>query len=544
MSESNGKDPLGEEDGSGFDIREVVVYGLGRSRYTVGFLAVLGLTVGLVVAASIPNSYSATASLRYTPGLRERQFAPEASMGVDVQGVAPSIMAELMLIDDPSVFRAAAEELGASDVLIPADPTQYDDESTGVVTRSLHGLQKKMLELRGVPESIVDSPVAMEAAARALQDRTTFSPVRQSSVIRVTHSSSTKDRAVRSLELILDACVERHREQYRTHERLESSRAREADLYSSLQTARMEFREYRGECGVENIDRELDQVLSRIDSLETRISDTDTEISSNEAELEFLRERIAGVERVTQVAVPAVRAENPEYNGHMADRRQASLALAMLDRNASLSFAEKERQRSELEARLQYFDGKLQEVPRFIVQKPEGTESVENEAYVELDREVRRIEATQRSARTRLEKLNADLGEARQGLEHVRNCEEVYSQMQEVVEDFDRQFESVSTQNEQLESLLRLDEAGAANLSIYTSPRSPNGKDGPQRGKLALLGLLGGLAVGGAIAVARQLMEARVRYPRTVEREFGFPVLATVPELRNLRRLRGEIKAS
>ena len=43
--------------------------------------------------------------------------------------------------------------------------------------------------------------------------------------------------------------------------------------------------------------------------------------------------------------------------------------------------------------------------------------------------------------------------------------------------------------------------------------------------------------LGLAIAVARQLLETKIRYARTIERGHGIPVLSTVPELRRLRRL-------
>ena len=95
-----------EDGGASLDIKELVLYGVGRSRYILVILALVGLAGGLVAAASIPNNYTAIASLRYTPGLRELRSTPEVSLGLDIaEGVAPSVIAEVMLLSDMEVFR-------------------------------------------------------------------------------------------------------------------------------------------------------------------------------------------------------------------------------------------------------------------------------------------------------------------------------------------------------------------------------------------------------------------------------------------------------
>lgn len=79
---------------------------------------------------------------------------------------------------------------------------------------------------------------------------------------------------------------------------------------------------------------------------------------------------------------------------------------------------------------------------------------------------------------------------------------------------------------------------GESNLRRYTAPDLQPDKTGPERTKLLLAGLLGGAALGGGIALLRQLLERRVRYRETLEGALGIPVLAVVDESRALRKLR------
>jgi capsular polysaccharide biosynthesis protein len=63
-------------------------------------------------------------------------------------------------------------------------------------------------------------------------------------------------------------------------------------------------------------------------------------------------------------------------------------------------------------------------------------------------------------------------------------------------------------------------------------------KVGPKRAKLLFGGLFGGVAVGMAIAVLRQLRDQRLRYRETLEKALKVPVLAVIGEHKPLRKLR------
>lgn len=536
--------PADEPAANQLDLKTLVVYGIGRSRFLVALVVLVVAGLALVAAVAMPNNYSSTASLRFTPGLREQRMAPEVSLGMDVRAVAPSIVEEILLLDDPVVFRRVAERYGAERILIPADPGQYDTPSTGSVVRGLHGFQRWLLELRGPAEFEGNTELALDAAAKLLRARTAFTPMPRSTVIQVTHTSSSKERSVEILDFILEACVERHRERYGIEEEFARSQAREADLFSQLQAAKQRFREYRTECGVDDVDKARDRVNERISEIESQIAELEAAIGAGDAELEFLRTLADSLEPEIEEIVPAVRAPNPRYQSLVEDRERAAIDLEVLNSDESMTFDEKARQKRTLEARIAKYDQRLEEVEPFVDQRPEARTVRANPDWVETQRQIQQLEGMQQARSRRLVTLGVDRDEQLSELEHVRGCEETHTLLSESIDEFREDYDAITARNEQLADLSRLDESGAANLSRYIEPRTPDSKDGPPRGKIVLGGLAGGIFLGIALAILRQLLDPRVRYPRTVERQLGLRVLCTVPEERAWKRLRNLEPAS
>ena len=526
-----------EESPRSHDLKELVLYGLGRSRWIVAGTSFIGFALAFLLAASIPNNYTASGNLRYTPGLREQQMSPELSAGMDVALVAPSVVAELFLLNDPAVFRSVAAEYGPYKILDPEDPAKYDDESTNPALRGLHELQRKLLLAnRTVPEGI-DLEGAIELAAKQLRANTVFTPVARSSIIDVTHTSSSKERAVDILNLILDACVARHREQYHTKERLDDIRAREAELLGQLEERRTSFRAYREESGIDDIEKARGRIRVQIDSLDRQIVGLESTIASTSSKLEFLQELLDSIEPEEEVVEPEVRSVNPRYQALVAEKERAMIDLMLVKKDAVLSFEEKKRQEAALEGTIAAYEESIEKTEPFVVERLEMRKMQPNARWVELAREVRVLQGRRRASASHLEGLEGELEEENERMEYLRSIEATHAAKREDVEATQEEYERVAARADELEDLMRLDEAGAANLSRYLDPRRPEGKDGPPRGKIAAAGLILGLLFGVGLGVLRQLLDPRVRYPGTIEREFGIRVLSTVPELRALRRL-------
>lgn len=90
-----------------------------------------------------------------------------------------------------------------------------------------------------------------------------------------------------------------------------------------------------------------------------------------------------------------------------------------------------------------------------------------------------------------------------------------------------------------IRDLAQIDEEGESNLSVLQEASLPLEKTGPKRLKLLVLGLAAGLFLGSALALLRQTLDPRLRYPATVEGAMGLKILTTVPDSSELRSLDG-----
>jgi receptor protein-tyrosine kinase len=91
---------------------------------------------------------------------------------------------------------------------------------------------------------------------------------------------------------------------------------------------------------------------------------------------------------------------------------------------------------------------------------------------------------------------------------------------------------------EKAENLRILKEMQTGGFEIAQTAETPNSPFSPQRNRTILLALLVGLGLGIGLAFLMDALDKRIKDEETMEREFGLPVLASVPDV-GRRRIRG-----
>jgi uncharacterized protein involved in exopolysaccharide biosynthesis len=89
----------------------------------------------------------------------------------------------------------------------------------------------------------------------------------------------------------------------------------------------------------------------------------------------------------------------------------------------------------------------------------------------------------------------------------------------------------------QLVALSEIDTNEGVNLSVLQAATLERDKVGPKRISALLKGLLAGLLAGSLLAIVRQRLDSKLRYPDLFESRYGLTVLGVVPQLPALRRL-------
>lgn len=484
-----------DDDSSSVNVKELLVFGLARSRYLVLFLVLLGAAGGVLVAAMEPNTYSSTAKLILRVGQREKMNAEVGTGLVDVQGGSSRstvhMSDEMHLLNDPAIYERVAREIGTEEVLDVADPRAADNEETALHTKLFHALQARFL---GLPEVLAkDEETSREEAGtkrvqlagRALYARTLVSTDRDSSVITVTHAANSPERARNVTQALAQAFVDRHKEQFSVQRHVDQLRDGLRTVTRRLEGIQGRYEDHTGSCGFFDVHSQKPVLMADIESLDTQLYSSELEREGAVLELAAIDTRLRTHE---------------EYRAALVTQKGDV---------GSLQVPVQERINLEKEYDLK-IDGVDEEVRR-------------------LELESERLRVKKETLDSRSESLKSRLEKQYLELSRLRSCESVHDGMESHIEEERSRYTHLVDRLARYEALAGLDES---NLQVLLPARIEPEKIGPKRKRLLMFGLLAGASLGMVLAVARQLLDKRLRYPTTMERELGVPMLAAVPEIK------------
>jgi uncharacterized protein involved in exopolysaccharide biosynthesis len=497
----------------------------------------LGALGGIIIGLLQPNSFASNAKLFLRIGAREQLTSESLFESDERQRAPPPTMAdELQLLSDAAIFERVAREIGPRELLAAADPARDDGPTTPGPVRLLHELQgylaQRLSALQSEPE--LDE---LRAATKALREHSSVSNEPRSSVILLSSTSSTPERARTIVQSLANAFIQRHREQYSIQALLERSRAQ-------LEEARL-GRDKAAAAYVEQVSQ------SGIAVLETQVPRLETELSSLEAEVfaahvrreeigrtrASLTKRLQGLPAEIEVQRPAVMIPNEDYETQLALKRlllAQKQELVIQERPSE----ERSRREKELENQIVKVDERLKATPKVALQGSDMQQNLGHAAMearivdVELEDEALLVklgllEARVEAKRARWSELQKKLLTAtmlRKDLSATRDAQ-------------DSRYAQLLGRFSVLQGLENIDSSTEANLSVLEAPTLELDKIGPRRGSLFLKGLLFGIVGAFVLAFLRAQFERRLCYPESFEHARGVPVLGVVPRLPALRRM-------
>jgi len=533
-----------EQDGTGPDLRVLVVRAVARSYHWVLLLTLLGAATGIGVGLLQPNRYVSNAKLSLRMGARE-QLTSESLVDFDERQRAPTptMIDELQMLSDVGIFERVARELGPRLVLQPADPGRDDGPLTPVLVRLLHRVQGEVLRRVNEPGS-GPGENELRSAAKVLRENTTVLPEPGSSVILVSHTATSPEMARTIVQALAGAFIERHRDQFSIQSLLEKIRGQ-------VDAARL-ARDETARTYVEEVSQ------SGIAVLETQVPRLETELSALESELfavlvrreeisrlrTSLSNRLQGIPAEVEIQRPSVMIPNEEYETLLALKRQA-LAQKQEMLIQSRPSEEMRRREREFDNQIAKIDQKLKETPKAIAQDSEMQENLSHSAMetriVDLEVEDEALPVRIGLLESRLDTKKARLTEIQKKLLNATMLRKDLASARDAEES---RYAHLLERLAVLEALENIDAHGEANLRVLQAPTLEHEKVGPRRASLLLKGLLAGLLAALAFAILRERFERRLRHPEMFAQARGLPVLAVVPHLSALRRLKKDALAA
>jgi uncharacterized protein involved in exopolysaccharide biosynthesis len=528
----------------GPDLRELFLRGVARSPGWVIGAAVAGCLAGFVYGLVTPDTFVSEAGLLLRVGARE-QITAESLVGMEQrpQVMSPTMLDEMQMLSDISIYERVVAEVGPQRILVPADPTRDDGPLTSWPVRKLHELQRFGFRWTRPPHDCPseDCPQCMIVATRVLVRNTKITNEPGSNVIRIAHTSTASDRARLVTQALVDAFIERHREQFSSRALLEKNRDKIDQAKQARDAAANAYIEHVSNSKYIDLDTQLPALEAEIHALENEQFSVSVRREEIARQHELLTEQAQGKSSSFHAASPPLILPNKEYEAQLARKR------SLIAQRWNLAFQELEdeelsRRKQELDTQLAQVDQRLSQLPKSLVQSPEPLDEPiavsptgepieavlkrEDRALVVKEEMLERRLADKRVWLSGIRKQGLSEDLKRRDLAAVRDTKE--SQYQHLLERFSA-----------LEALVNIDMIEDANLQVLNQPTLASESAGPKRVSALLKGLLAGLAVGIFAAMLGQWRDARQRGAGTPQPAGGgVPVLGVVPATHALKDLR------
>lgn len=508
-----------------------------RSFPWVVVLTVLGASAGVIVGLLQPNRYESNAKLVLRVGARE-QISSEALLDLDQRqrSPGPTLLDELHMLSDMAIFEAVARELGPSSLLLSPDPARADGPKTPPLVRLVHRLQGLLLRGAAKTPAELDGQDELLLATRLLQEDSRVSNEPGSSVILVSHTSGSPERARTVVQALVQAFIERHRAQYSIGSLLERSRIQVAEIKRARDAAAEAYIEQMSRSGISEYESQVPRLELELRSLESELFAARVRNEEVLKLREALTKRLQGIPAEIEIRRPTVMIPNEDYETQLVLKRTllASRQEMLVKERPS---EETRRREKEFDNQIAKLEQKLAGMPKAI---PQGLELQENLGHsameariVELDVEHEALPAKIELLESRLRLTQAGLSEIQKNLLTATMLRKDLASARDAEEArYTRQVDHLAF----LEALEDVDADGQGNLRVLQQATLEHEKVGPERVSLLLKGLFVGLFAGLALALLRQRFDRRLRYPDTFELARGVPVLGVVPQLRSLRR--------
>jgi uncharacterized protein involved in exopolysaccharide biosynthesis len=322
-------------------VARLALRALWHSRYHVAVLCALGLLFGLYQGLSRPNIYLSQAKMLLRFGERE-QITGESLLGASVQRESsPTIEDEIHMLYDEEVFLRVVNHIGPHRLLEVEDPRNGDGPSTPIWVKAAHAIQAVLMSAGSSTGDLSRFKTEQLAvlATDALMKDTQIVAESNSNVITLRTVSTSPGKAQYIAGLLLEAFIDRHRDQFSLDRYLPAYRKKHDDAKVEFDAAREALAAHQTETGFLDITTQKELLLTSIGEANQTIATT--------------KSSVQGLERERDLTAAAL-AENRESltsakYAELRDRLQ-TLAIEIPTGQVAIDsqIAELERQRAEL----------------------------------------------------------------------------------------------------------------------------------------------------------------------------------------------------
>jgi uncharacterized protein involved in exopolysaccharide biosynthesis len=492
----------------------------------------LGTVVGLFVGAIQPNEYVSRCDILVHLGQRESMGVEPSEKGSGSSMSAGGVIANEMsvLLGEP-LFERVAQAVGPADILAPYDPASKDGSRTPGALRWYHRFQSwwnkegPLARTGSCPDPTCDSCV--RAAGAILHSRAEVDYRPQATIVTASLAAPNPDLAHRIMRAYSAEVGKYHTDVFVPEVFKQSLRVLSEQASARAEEEEKAFTQYREECGIWDADKEELEVRDEIQRIEEELFEQDLRIRELEKRREIFASRLEGEPETVERSEKPSALTHPEYLQLQEDLQFRRRDLAQLrDRfvDDSPLVRRKLDEIADLEARLSKVDA-FRVFDAISIQAPNPRRDKIEEALFDLEPELEWL----RDAR---EPLVVRLQDRKDRLSKIQGCKAELEAREHTVSVLRSEANRVAAALEKGKLIYLLNELGLPNIRVTREDLyPPRSKEGPDRQKALLAGVLLGLFAGVGTGLLRHLMRSSIGRPEEVRDLLGVPVLGVVPEL-------------
>jgi uncharacterized protein involved in exopolysaccharide biosynthesis len=514
----------GEEPG-GLPLRRLLA-AIFRTRYLVFATTLFGLLVGAFLAITSANTYVSEGQFKFTAtGAEATQVDPTRTTQTSQETIGT---AATYILSTDDLMKRVVDRVTPARILAPYQPGGSDDS----------GMKSLFFRIQRDYNATEEGKCTPEEALKRLKKTLTIERPRATDVLIATCSANNELLAQQILSVYMDEAIKWHIEKYDDQKLYEEARKAADEAVIARDVARQVLRDF--------LDRKAD------------VADFDAEKKRLQADEIEAAVRIAKLNDDLAIAQSQVAEAKKKFEGPDALKPQKS-TMKRVDRTAVTRDAlQQELAKRVIECTdllasgMKPTDPKIVEKDRAIQLTTQRIEQLAAEAANAPEKPVLEDNPDYKAAETELSLRTSDVASLKAQLTWANELHTTVLSKLKRLFSLEPEFEKLNNAASIAEDNMKsthftwqnaqqkraLGQGNYSSLQKIQEASLPLEKEGPNRGKQLLGGLLAGLFFGLGIVVLRALPDTVVRTRDDLERIDGLQVIGVMPRLdgRNLKR--------
>jgi uncharacterized protein involved in exopolysaccharide biosynthesis len=383
-------------------------------------------------------------------------------------------------------------------------------KSWQVVEEAVHRLGIK-------PEDGGDEQELIDGLRRGL----TVTQTPGTNILSVSFLGKNPEKAARMVNAITDVYIDHHNKVYRREGMYSFYNEQLRILELQMLASQRKLRDYLKKTGVVDVEQEIR--LLAMDEVQQ-----DKGLRAHLAKIKATDRKIINLqEQLAKTPATIAFAEEYSSNPTALTFKNKLAELEVEKYNLEQKYTGEARQLKDINAQIGSVRGRLRaEQDRILGKQTVRT----NDLYVELQRNLFSLEQLFSDAKAREPAMRRRLKNTQKRLRKLRDRRFVIANLEQEAEQKKYAFDLYYKKHEEARITEAMVNQSMVNVSVVEHANPPLE---PENGILLplLMGLIGGLALATAMAVAVEYLNRRLRFEEEVERYLELPVLAVIPDL-------------